>query len=333
MSFSAASVDHARTAETAFVSFFRTLRSVLRSVPAGSAAFWTERETALSTALSTAQKAVHAALCDNFDTPAATGALLELVRRAQEYLRSVEAAGDVVRANLLTRVGRYVSRILGTFGLCEGPAGADFALTAEGSGSGAAKEEALAPVLDALANFRKQVRDRARETKDSEMLRLCDKLRDGTLPPLGVMLEDDAVVPWKLSSPEEAVRAVKEKKTAARTAALRKLEGRKRAAEQEIAQWTAFAAEPEDQVFPESEFTRLPKAEDGSFVIPTHDAQGNDLGKGRIKKLTKQYEAAKKGHEKYLAQVKEDPQFLEKLKEKYASLSKEMEALLAEDDE
>jgi len=333
MSFSAASVDHARTAETSFVSFFRTLRSVLRSLPPASPAFWTERETALNTALRTAQQAVHSALCDNFDTPAATGALLELVRRTQEYLRACEAASDVVRGQLLSRVGRYVSRILGVFGLTEGADGADFALTAEGSGSGAAKEEALAPVLDAVANFRKQVRERARETKDTEMLRMCDKLRDDTLPPLGVMLEDDAVVPWKLSSPEEAVRAVKEKKTAARTAALRKLEGRKRAAEQEIAQWTAFAAEPEDQVFPESEYTRLPKAADGSFVIPTHDAQGNDLGKGRAKKLAKQYEAAKKGHEKYLAQVKQDPQFLDKLKEKLASLTKEMETLLAEDDE
>ena len=46
------------------------------------------------------------------------------------------------------------------------------------------------PYLNSLAEFRGNVRGMAREVKAGDILAECDKLRDITLPDLGVRLED-----------------------------------------------------------------------------------------------------------------------------------------------
>lgn len=46
------------------------------------------------------------------------------------------------------------------------------------------------PYLNAMADFRDNVRKAARELKAVEILQECDRLRDDVLPDLGVRLED-----------------------------------------------------------------------------------------------------------------------------------------------
>lgn len=46
------------------------------------------------------------------------------------------------------------------------------------------------PYLTALSQFRDAVRENARDLKATEILKLCDQLRDEVLPNLGVRLED-----------------------------------------------------------------------------------------------------------------------------------------------
>ena len=48
----------------------------------------------------------------------------------------------------------------------------------------------MMPYLSAMADFRDDVRKAARELKAVEILQKCDRLRDDTLPNLGVRLED-----------------------------------------------------------------------------------------------------------------------------------------------
>lgn len=48
------------------------------------------------------------------------------------------------------------------------------------------------PYLNAIADFREQVRVLAKSSKANNILDTCDKLRDDVLPNLGVRLEDDA---------------------------------------------------------------------------------------------------------------------------------------------
>lgn len=46
------------------------------------------------------------------------------------------------------------------------------------------------PYLTALSQFRDSVRENARDLKATDILKLCDQLRDEILPNLGVRLED-----------------------------------------------------------------------------------------------------------------------------------------------
>merc|ERR1712210_192728 len=82
------------------------------------------------------------------------------------------------------------------------------------SSSGAADLETLVmPHLGALADFRGAVRGMARQVKATDILAECDKLRDITLPDLGVRLEDKEGEPTviKLVDKEELRREREEK--------------------------------------------------------------------------------------------------------------------------
>lgn len=67
-------------------------------------------------------------------------------------------------------------------------------------GSGASRQETLAPYLDSICAFRDQVRSLVRaKAEPGEVLRACDALRDSTLPSLGVKLDDTGGgALWKL---------------------------------------------------------------------------------------------------------------------------------------
>jgi cysteinyl-tRNA synthetase len=51
-------------------------------------------------------------------------------------------------------------------------------------------EETVMPYLTIMAEFRDSVRGLARQLKATEILTECDRLRDDTLPQVGVRLED-----------------------------------------------------------------------------------------------------------------------------------------------
>lgn len=66
------------------------------------------------------------------------------------------------------------------------------------------RTQAVLPYIEKLAEFRNEVRTIGLQQKSTSILEACDKLRDETLPNLGVRLEDKSgrtVV--KLVSPEE----------------------------------------------------------------------------------------------------------------------------------
>lgn len=329
MNFSADTMEHARRADRRFSEFFLNVRGILRANSAAAPQAWGPRERTLREAFEKTQRAVHAALLDNFDTPTAMKALDDLVTATNDYTQN--CAQGTVRSMLVARIAQYITRILRVFGLVNGSDDIGFgpddactsaAAAADGSSSSSA-EAVLTPVLDSWSKFRTDVRVRARDIKDAQLLALCDKVRDEDMPKLGVRLEDDAVVPWKLTTPEEAMRLVAEKKEKERAAAIRKLEGRKRAAETELAQWTKFGPEP-DAMFRTGEFT-IPA--DGAPIteVPTHDAEGKELAKKRRDKLGKQFEAAKKGHEKYLKALEANPNLIADLTKKIADLTADLE--------
>jgi len=302
-----------------FKEFFANTKVKLRALQGSAAGIgdcsfhFGAAEVAAHSKLVATQQAVHAALCDDFDTPAVIRLLQALVSDTNKYM-----AGDAIVPSVLSNAAGYVTRIFRVFGLIEPSQGLGFS---EG-GASASKEETVAPFLDALANFRAGVRDAARAKDMGSILSACDSLRDEVLPPLGVRLEDagassagtaaaaggggDSAAPtpaaiWKLEDPDELLREVAAKAEAAAAKAAEK-EAKAAAAAAAAAEKARIAA------IPPAQFLQGLTAEDGSPLysafgddgLPTADGAGEELSKGAVKKAKKALSNHEKAHSKWL---------------------------------
>ncbi|ELT92901.1 hypothetical protein CAPTEDRAFT_218029 [Capitella teleta] len=183
---------------------------------------------------------------------------------------------------------------------------------AAGSSASANMEEAVMPYLDAFAKFRDDVRQVARQEKSGGILKLCDEVRDDVLPNLGVRLEDhegqETVI--KLVDRETLLRERQEKIevqahwiycmqsnlkicTAGREEEIGEREEKGRISRCSEAQKRI----PPTELF-KSETDKYSKFDDKG--MPTHDANGEELTKGQLKKLTKLYDAQQKKYQDFL---------------------------------
>ena len=213
-------------------------------------------------------------------------------------------------AHPLQAAAEYVTLMFRVFGLVDplpaigytsGPSADDAGATP------ASREAALAPLLDALAAFRLRVRDAARRGDSSAVLSACDELRDVSLPPLGVVLEDAGAVGvpggsggsrWKLRDPAELRREAEARERDAADMAARKAEAAAAAAAR-AAEKAARARIPPAAMFASQIPERYSVLDaDG---VPTHGADGVALAPSAIKKLRKEWAAQKKLHETWLA--------------------------------
>eukprot|EP00171_Calliarthron_tuberculosum_P016666 IDg16666t1 len=156
------------------------------------------------------QEEVHRALSNNFDTPRAMIEIKALIRSTNAYMNSDESGNFCV----LESVGSYLTRIFVIFGLTPS-ASVTYGGDNDGTGS-QSREEAVAPILDIFASFREEVRSIVRsraEDSTEQLLRLCDRVRDQSLPPHGVRLEDSGgKAVWKLEDPETLMLEIRRKK-------------------------------------------------------------------------------------------------------------------------
>lgn len=148
---------------------------------------WTEASAALQCKFSAAKASIHEALCDNVDTRTALDVVRDLVTQCNIYVRDTRGDSSKLNILLLKRIATYITDLLHIFGAIEGPRGG-IGFPIDGGNSD--MEQTMLPYLEALAEFRNSVRDIARTQKCTEILKLCDQLRDDVLPNLGVRLED-----------------------------------------------------------------------------------------------------------------------------------------------
>jgi len=281
--------------EKIFSEFFLNVKAVLRRLGVSGPQHVGETEISIFQFLENTKIAVRNALLDDFDTPEAMSALLELIREANRYME-----GNQISSSILTSVGRYVTSILRTFGVIQDGTEIGFPLESGSSGEAVGNKEAmLAPYLDALTSFRETVRVAAIGKDMSGVLKAADALRDDVLPDLGVRMEDkgsgvDCVSVWKLDDPAK-MRMEREQKEAA-----------KRAKEEQRQEALRKQREREEKAkIPPQEMYRGMTDQYSKFDeatgMPTHDAKGEPLGKKLIKKLEKDMEKQREAHNKYLA--------------------------------
>ncbi|EZG57002.1 cysteinyl-tRNA synthetase [Gregarina niphandrodes] len=157
---------------------------------------WNQQDRSLLVQLNACQSKVHSALCDNFDTPSAVGALQQLITDVNKYIS--EQSADEYKGTLLIKVTSHVHRLMRVFGLVESEN--IFGYVSEAAAGGV--DQRFADVMDLLGEFRHQVRDQSRglmkksATMDDardvarSLLGACDEIRDKRLTALGVRLED-----------------------------------------------------------------------------------------------------------------------------------------------
>ena len=276
--------------------------------PARTSGATEERE--LQAAFAARRALVHEALCDSIDTPSAMKALEQLVRATNVYMGAVP---DVTRGQtLLASVQRYFDRMMRVFGVYAGAPAAGGAGGGGGGGGGAAAS--VEEVANSLSSFRDQLRAKAIESIKSkgggggdgdlasEILRVCDALRDEALPPLGIQLDDrsSGVAQVRIGDPAVLMAEAERKaEAAAKAAEAKAAKEAAKAAQAERA--AAQAAVPPEEFFDakhdelfEREASYGDARDDNG--IPLEDAAGEALSKSARKKLAKVLDKHGKAH-------------------------------------
>uniref|UniRef100_A0A182MYJ3 Cysteine--tRNA ligase, cytoplasmic n=1 Tax=Anopheles dirus TaxID=7168 RepID=A0A182MYJ3_9DIPT len=287
--------------------FFLNVKDLTRHVQTGPArdAFdrWRPVEADLQQKFADARAAIHEALCDNVDTRTALDVMRGLVSTCNVYIKEHRSSG--FNALLMRRIASYCTDLLHVFGAVNGPRGGiGFPISSGGAagtaGAGGDLEQTVMPYLQALAEFRTAVREQARGLKATEILQLCDQLRDDVLPGLGVRLEDREGAPSALKLvPAEVLQRERDAKRA---------EENRKAAEKERKKAEAAAAQAvkdaQRKINPVEMFrseTDKYSAFDDATGLPTHDLDGKEISKGQQKKLQKLQQAQEKRYQEYLA--------------------------------
>lgn len=292
MDYSDDALTQARDQEKVFAEFFHVVKAVLREQDPAAPQNWGKNEKILHENLVNVKKRVHEALLDNFNTPEVMLALGELVHKTHLYLTAQKEAASNPRPYLLQGVADYITSMFKIFGLIDQ---SDIGFPV--SGGDGNTEQLLTPYLDAVTQFREEVRTFARQKETNKVLEVCDKLRDEVLPLLGVRLEDrpEGAI-WKLGDKQEMLKELELKKIAEREKAAIKQKAKEEKEEKERQLLEKMKIHP-------AELFRLQTDKFSAFDetgFPLKDADGKDLSKNLIKDLRKEHNAQIKLHQKYV---------------------------------
>eukprot|EP00190_Bangiopsis_sp_CCMP1999_P001694 CAMPEP_0198732178 /NCGR_PEP_ID=MMETSP1475-20131203/34254_1 /TAXON_ID= ORGANISM="Unidentified sp., Strain CCMP1999" /NCGR_SAMPLE_ID=MMETSP1475 /ASSEMBLY_ACC=CAM_ASM_001111 /LENGTH=683 /DNA_ID=CAMNT_0044495243 /DNA_START=115 /DNA_END=2166 /DNA_ORIENTATION=+ len=291
-------MEQAVSAEATFTEFFHKVKGLMRSNQGDYSreTKWNQAEKDLHSEFQRLCAAVDSALRDSVDTPTSVKALLEIVRKVNSYVGSVET--EDVRIHLVTTCARYVTRILKVLGVSA--TDDEVGMGGSGASDGVSAEEILAPHLDAWIGFREELRKMAKSNDFSAkaVLQACDKIRDEKLPQLGVKIDDSgASGVWKLYDPEELRKQTQLENDAkqARVAAAAQLQ----------AERDRKGSIPPDQMFKLGEYEgKFSKYDDEG--IPLSDASGEELTKNARKKLLKLHKVQSSAHAAWQQRQKAD---------------------------
>lgn len=285
--------------EKTVTEFFLMVKDVKRNTPASGVALfdkWGTEELALNKKFMDIREKVHEAVCDSINTKKTLEHLRDLISQCNIYVSEVKGQHRPNRI-LLQNVADYITQMFKVFGAIECD---DWLMVQGRAGAGNEDlEEQVMPYLTAFANFREDIRKVAREQKVPAVLKLCDSIRDDVLPNLGVRLEDHEGQPPVIKLVDRDT-LLKEREEKIRQEELKRQEKEKKKQEQEAAKAAKEAQKriPPSEMF-KSETDKYSKFDEKG--IPTHDAEGKELAKSALKKVTKLYDAQEKKYKEYLA--------------------------------
>jgi cysteinyl-tRNA synthetase len=297
---------HAAGTIERFLALFATVRtelSRLRSLEE-TRKRWEALEAEFDAAIELRRSQIVRALLDDFDTPRALSEMLGCVSDTHVYLDQCRRADRAPSGELLADCVDGLARLFAAVGFSrfgslahrsaieelwaspETIAGS-FADPSPGAKAGGFSAQAEAAVR-ALLKFRHTVREQALTEKNSQLLRVCDALRDVDLPPLGVLVKDAS------GGPELALLSGAELNAHTRLMETEAAHARERrdAAEQARLRAAARLSTPPEQLFRTQEPGKYARFDaDG---VPTHDSSDQPLSQTQIRKLRKAWERHKR---------------------------------------
>ena len=250
-------------------------------------------DSALNKFFNESKKNIHQFFCDNFNTPGVVTSVLDLIKKTYEYHDKCEQKKSL-KLHLVYGVAKYISDILKCLGLVYNTEFVDYFRLSESDG-GKNAEEILTPFINAITDFRGEVKDTCIADKDvKKVLSICDKLRDEVLPNLGVRIEDKGNKEksvWKFFDKEEYLKEKeKEKELKENKKKQKEAEAKEREHKLSLTAKEYYATLTDKY----SEFD--------SEGIPTKNAKGNELSKEKYNKLKKKFAKHDKQHQKWLEQ-------------------------------
>nr|CAG4707670.1 unnamed protein product [Naegleria fowleri] len=339
MEYSVDSMEYAKNVEKQFQEFFGNLKVIFRDYNNKGGKIiekWSNEEFDLNNFLGEKKLSIDKALRSSFDTKTSMIDLQQLVKKTNTYLevKNVDKYNEFIKKGgdqhasdapqypsvmLLKQVAYYITRILNVFGLVDSVD--SFGFPVSGSDD---YESNVTPIINALSEFRAEIRSIARDKEDKKeqrILKACDALRDDVLPTLGIKLEDKKdTITWKLVDKEELMREREEKlekEKQAKKDAVSKAQSALATAEEEY-QKSLIA--PQD-LFKTGEYASKYSEYDDKG-IPTKDASGQEITKRAKKNLEKLLAKQEKLYQSQEAKKKA-------VEEKKAALEKAI-ALLSE---
>ncbi|KXL44778.1 hypothetical protein M433DRAFT_154866 [Acidomyces richmondensis BFW] len=275
--------------------------------------------------LASAKKAFDAALCDSFDTPTA-------MRVISDLITAYNSEKDV-QDSVALELGRWVTDMVQMFGLdaerheqgvigwsgLEIPEEAKPFIYPLSQIRDKVRNQAKAGTLDfasfgnesvekdifhnedkkyarALVDFQRKLIDlHSKGAAPKDYLAACDYVRDTVLWNMDIYLEDRENLPALIRPLSQSLR--EERQSREEVAAAKAAERERARAEKAAADQARLEAGKMShlQMFRTSEYSSW-----DSEGMPTHDAEGKEVAKSRLKKLRKEYERQKKLHEAWL---------------------------------
>lgn len=306
--------------EKAFSSFFLKVQALLQEQKSKiQVESWNVKDIELHSKLQGAQKDVHTALLDNFNTAAAIGALVNVVSAANSYMNN----NDERKPFLLRKIAVYVTHILRIFGLVDEPE-RDFGWDSRSSSSsGQSAQDVAEPFVKALVQFRTQVRDSARAKADgAAILKLSDQLRDDVLPDLGVKLaDDDPAFPYYFVDPAVLRREKEEKLKLENAKKHQKLERDLAAKQNKLKEYKNGELDPVSYIKKEYQ---IDVGADGAVPQAAIDA---GISKSKQKDIPKAFAKQQKAHEAYKAAIAKDANVVTNLEKEITEIEATLKTL------
>lgn len=246
-----------------------------------------ERELEIQKLVSDCSTMIHAALCDNFDTPSVISCLQDLVSKLNIYLRE-----DDVNLYFLGLGAKLLEKMLRLFGLMD-DGNANGVNGANGKNNDSGNSNNI--YLDKLSGMRDSLRDLVQKSESlpsedrKAIFELCDRVRKEMFE-IGVLFEDDGPSGGsliKVLDPLTHRKMLKEEQEKEEREISKKME--KLRIQEEKAKKASIR--PEDLMINLYGGSNVQKDKDG---VPTHQPDGTPLSKSARKKALKEFSAQKK---------------------------------------